>query len=259
MMSTTNSYTPHTQHTDRLGPSFSTSSRNHPSIYLVIDFEATCEENVPDFPHEIIEFPCVAVCATTHTILGEFQTYVKPIITSKLSPFCTKLTGISQKDVGSAPHIQDAVDMFSRWVEHEMGFSPHDVAVVTDGPWDIDKFLQLHITRDGVIVPRYFRRWVNMRKTFKEFYGIQRTGNLRNMLKTCGLQFQGRAHSGLTDARNIAQLMIAMRLQGCPIRVNDAISLPQGPRVVGKAAAEVERGHPVTTAAPPRKPVKVTA
>lgn len=39
-------------------------------FYIVIDFEATCEEpNPPDYLHEIIEFPAVLVDAKTNNIV----------------------------------------------------------------------------------------------------------------------------------------------------------------------------------------------
>ena len=37
---------------------------------LVIDYEATCQENNFNFPHEIIEFPIVLVCTKTQTIVS---------------------------------------------------------------------------------------------------------------------------------------------------------------------------------------------
>ena len=216
------------------------------SVYLVIDFEATCEEDQPDYPHEIVEFPCVAISADLpHAVLGEFRTYVRPVITPTLSPFCTKLTGITQRDVDSAPLIQNAIEMFTRWVEIDKGFDPDTVAVVCDGPWDIRKFLQMHMTR-GVTVPRYLRKWVNLRKTFRTFYNVGRTGNLLAMLSSCGLEFEGRAHSGIDDARNIARLFVVMQKQGCVMRVNE--SLPEGeglrPCRAVMCGRSVESPHP---------------
>jgi len=36
----------------------------------VIDFEATCDENSRDYPHEIIEFPAVLVNAADGSVVG---------------------------------------------------------------------------------------------------------------------------------------------------------------------------------------------
>ena len=40
------------------------------SYYIVIDFEATCDENSHNYPHEIIEFPAVLVNATDGSVVG---------------------------------------------------------------------------------------------------------------------------------------------------------------------------------------------
>lgn len=42
----------------------------HYSYYIVIDFEATCDENSHNYPHEIIEFPAVLVDAADGTVVG---------------------------------------------------------------------------------------------------------------------------------------------------------------------------------------------
>ena len=40
------------------------------NYYIVIDFEATCDENSRDYPHEIIEFPAVLVNAADGSVVG---------------------------------------------------------------------------------------------------------------------------------------------------------------------------------------------
>ncbi|MEH6628754.1 MAG: 3'-5' exonuclease [Motiliproteus sp.] len=70
---------------------------------IVIDFEATCCDREtphdPDaFPRdeiEIVELGCVAVSETGH-VLGEFESFVRPIRNPVLTPYCTALTTISQ-------------------------------------------------------------------------------------------------------------------------------------------------------------------
>ena len=45
--------------------------KKYTDVYIVIDFEATCEErNPPNFFHEIIEFPAVMVDADTLEIVS---------------------------------------------------------------------------------------------------------------------------------------------------------------------------------------------
>ena len=91
---------------------------NHKFTHLlVIDFEATCDVAEPDYPHEIIEFPCVAVETETGCIVSEFQTFVRPIRNPKLTEFCKELTGIRQEDVDAAPLLPEAITMFRAWLD----------------------------------------------------------------------------------------------------------------------------------------------
>ena len=42
----------------------------HYGYYVVIDFEATCDEKSHNYPHEIIEFPAVLVNAASGSVVG---------------------------------------------------------------------------------------------------------------------------------------------------------------------------------------------
>jgi hypothetical protein len=64
--------------------------------FLILDFEATCDEGRSFGPPEIIEFPTVLFNARTWTVEDEFHHYVKPTVNPILTPFCTELTGIQQ-------------------------------------------------------------------------------------------------------------------------------------------------------------------
>ena len=66
---------------------------------LVMDFEATCIKDQKIEPQEIIEIPVLKVDTKTMEPVGEFHTYVRPVKRPRLSPFCTKLTKITQTQV----------------------------------------------------------------------------------------------------------------------------------------------------------------
>lgn len=63
---------------------------------LVLDFEATCGGPVTDRTQEIIEFPTLVYNLKTQEVDATFHEYVRPLINSTLTPFCTELTGIEQ-------------------------------------------------------------------------------------------------------------------------------------------------------------------
>src|SRR4051812_26570324 len=83
------------------------------SHYLVIDLEATCDENyrtVPKQQMEIIEIGAVLVDAATLAPVGELGTFVKPVRHPVLTEFCKKLTTIRQADVDGAPRFPEAME-----------------------------------------------------------------------------------------------------------------------------------------------------
>ncbi|CAK9067099.1 unnamed protein product [Durusdinium trenchii] len=65
--------------------------------YAVTDFEATCwPGHCTAELQEIIELPVVLIEASSGKVVGEFQSFVRPVARPKLSSFCTRLTGITQ-------------------------------------------------------------------------------------------------------------------------------------------------------------------
>ncbi|GFH31106.1 exonuclease domain-containing protein [Haematococcus lacustris] len=60
----------------------------------------------------------------------------------------------------------------------------------------------------NILTPAYLRRWCDLRKVFAS--KLKPAGNLKASVETVGLTWQGRAHSGLDDARNTANLALGM-------------------------------------------------
>lgn len=83
-----------------------------------------------------------------------------------------------------------------------------------DGPFDINKFITKQCNHDGISIPAYFYQWVDIRRIYARFYHCQQD-NIAGMLAALKMDFEGRAHSGLDDARNIYNIAKRMRDQGC--------------------------------------------
>lgn len=91
--------------------------------------------------HEIIEFPAVLVSTELQQVIDHFQAYCRPVLNSTLSGFCKELTGITQEDVDTADTFPQVAEDFEAWLtKHKLG-SKHKFTVVTDGPWDMGRFL----------------------------------------------------------------------------------------------------------------------
>ncbi|KAJ3174531.1 3'-5' exoribonuclease 1 [Geranomyces variabilis] len=189
--------------------------------YLVLDVEATCvaaptEGYKFDYPNEIIEFPVVVIDARTLQIAGKFREYVRPTVNPILSEFCTKLTGISQATVDAADTFPTVLARFESWMSSsQFGTYPFANAVfVCDGPWDITSFMRKQCEHSVINRPPFFYRFVDLRRLYVDFYARPRT-NLSGMLSALGMRFEGREHSGLDDATNIARIVVLMMKDGC--------------------------------------------
>ncbi|XP_033156755.1 ERI1 exoribonuclease 2-like isoform X2 [Drosophila mauritiana] len=198
------------------------------SYVIAVDFEATCWENQAP-PHwreaEIIEFPAVLVNLKTGKIESEFHQYILPIESPRLSTYCTELTGIQQKTVDSGIPLQTAITMFNEWLRHEVRTRNltlpksnksnilGNCAFVTWTDWDFGICLAKECNRKGIRKPPYFNQWIDVRAIYRSWYKY-RPCNFTDALSHVGLAFEGRAHSGIDDAKNLGALMCKMMRDG---------------------------------------------
>uniref|UniRef100_A0A803KEH6 3'-5' exoribonuclease 1 n=1 Tax=Xenopus tropicalis TaxID=8364 RepID=A0A803KEH6_XENTR len=195
----------------------------------VIDFEATCEEgNSTDYTHEIIEFPIVLLNTHTLEIEDVFQRYVRPEINPQLSEFCVNLTGITQDIVDKSDIFPDVLRSVVDWMrEKELG-TKYKYAILTDGSWDMSKFLNMQCRVSRLKYPRFAKKWINIRKSYGNFYKVPRTQTkLTTMLEKLGMTYDGRLHSGVDDSKNIARIAAHMLQDGCELRVNERMHAGQ--------------------------------
>ncbi|EEB15175.1 3' histone mRNA exonuclease, putative [Pediculus humanus corporis] len=193
--------------------------------YVVIDFEATCDNKKID-RQEIIEFPAVLVNSKKQKIEDCFRMYCKPRINPKLSQYCMELTGITQEQVDNAETFDKVLSHYNNWLKkHNLGTKNKRYAVVTDGNWDMSKFLVSQCHYSNVPIPKWGKTWVNLKKTFKNFY--QKGENricLKTMLEMLNMEFIGRPHCGLDDAKNIARILLKMIYDGSNIQINERLA-----------------------------------
>ena len=180
-----------------------------PHYYAVIDFECTCwrEEDPDRKAHEIIEFPAVFLNSQTLEVEFEFHEYVRPTENPILSPFCVELTGISQATVDAGKALKTVIDEFQTFLEINKIDS---FTACTDGPWDFSKFLAPETTRKGLPVPAWARKWIDVRRRFQYTFDLPKWVGVSDMLAHLNMEFEGREHSGIDDARNIARIVKAI-------------------------------------------------
>ncbi|XP_060575306.1 3'-5' exoribonuclease 1-like [Ruditapes philippinarum] len=216
-----------------------TSGKTLYDYLAVIDFEATCDENNPSYRHEIIEFPIVLVDVDKMEIVSKFHEYVKPIVNPKLTKFCTKLTGITQDKVDKADTFPVVLERVETWLQdHQLG-AEKSFAVLTDGPWDMFRFMYYQCKESDIEMPAWSKKWVNIRKSYCNFYHCGR-GGIEVMLKNLGMKFEGSPHSGIDDSINISRIAIKMLNDGCGLNVNEHIQIKYHPHETGTVSARYE-------------------
>ncbi|CAI4231851.1 unnamed protein product [Auanema sp. JU1783] len=218
-------------------------TKKHFDYLVTIDFECTCQMANYDYPHEIIQFPAVLIEMESLSIIDTFDSFVKPDINPILDPFCTSLCGITQENVDSAPSFTEVVNLFYKWLgKHNLGKGGHKFAFVVDGYHDFWKFLQFKFFSLGERMPTLFRSYINMRKTFEQKVAILQRGRgktgIENMLEHYKLDFDGKLHNGLDDARNMARICIEMIKNKVEFRINERL-------INKKKANQVQRANPV--------------
>jgi len=189
--------------------------------FVVIDFEATCDMGRRLSPQEIIEFPSVLVNGMTGRLEGHFHTYIKPVYHPVLTDFCKELTGIQQSQVIGGVSLSEALLMHDNWLE-ERGVKNTNFAVVTWSDWDCKVMLESECNLKGIRKPNYFNRWINLKLPFYDSFGQLRC-NLKGAVEFAGLTWEGRAHSGLDDAKNTARLLLDLMRRGIKLTITNSM------------------------------------
>ena len=89
---------------------------------------------------------------------------------------------------------------------------------LTWSDWDLSFCLENECSRKQVRKPGCLNTWIDIRAVYKQFYN-RRPEGLNGALREVGLAFQGREHSGISDARNTAALVWRMVKAGCQLRI----------------------------------------
>jgi 3'-5' exoribonuclease 1 len=170
--------------------------------FLIVDLEATCSDNgaVPRHEMEIIEIGAVMLSSRTFEFESEFQVFVRPVRHPNLTPFCTELTGIKQREVAGASPFPEALAMMKEW---KAPFA--DSIFCSWGNYDRNQFLQ-DCEYHQITYP-FGTEHVNLKEEFAQMFGRKKGLGIAEAMKHLGLQFKGSQHRGLDDARNIAHLV----------------------------------------------------
>jgi 3'-5' exoribonuclease 1 len=168
--------------------------------YIVLDLEATCWPEKGKFQSEIIEIGAVKI-DDTKQIIDEFNAFIKPILHPELSEFCKSLTSIQQEQIDNAHGFNHVIEQFKSWIGLE-----NEYMLCSWGFYDKNQFIadcNLH---------KLDIKWLNTHISIKhqhaEIRKLKRPMGLGSAIKFEGMKFEGTAHRGIDDARNIARIFL---------------------------------------------------
>lgn len=169
-------------------------------IYVVFDLECTCWKGKKQ-PHEIIEIGAVRMHYDGKLYKwDEYQTFVKPIESDKLSNFCKNLTSIKQEEVDNARTLEQVLPEFLSYSTFKYTHLPTFVS------WG--NFDRLQFLREGkrkklntnLIVDNH----ISAKHAYEKISGKQL--GMKSMLKHLKMDFEGTPHRGIDDAINLAYI-----------------------------------------------------
>eukprot|EP00593_Proboscia_inermis_P012954 CAMPEP_0171302274 /NCGR_PEP_ID=MMETSP0816-20121228/11624_1 /TAXON_ID=420281 /ORGANISM="Proboscia inermis, Strain CCAP1064/1" /LENGTH=294 /DNA_ID=CAMNT_0011780581 /DNA_START=80 /DNA_END=967 /DNA_ORIENTATION=+ len=184
---------------------------------------------------EIIEFPFLVIDVSASRECGRFQEYVRPKELfrgkpieplSPALPFPTALKKLDSFLRNDTPvYIGFNDDGLSGLSEKK---SPR-IAVLTCGDWDC-RHIHAAVTCQlwNINTPELFTRWINIKRTFAEFYGLNpgRIRGMRSMLSRLqllnnrGEPVHGFHHIGMYDVENIARCAFHLLDAGAQFEIN---------------------------------------
>jgi inhibitor of KinA sporulation pathway (predicted exonuclease) len=182
------------------------------SHVYVVDCEATCWETKQEQgnqPNEVIEIGICVLELKTGKILDPSGYVVKPLHT-KVSPFCTKLTGWTQAEIDEGSAIQDVLHAIAadyHMTKDHIWFSCGEYDRVKLGSSGRGSLMDLYGIKRESNPFAWMRAHVNIKTLFAMKHKLGREMGMDKMLAHIGEPLEGQHHKGVDDAYNIAKIV----------------------------------------------------
>jgi inhibitor of KinA sporulation pathway (predicted exonuclease) len=177
------------------------------NLLNVIDVEATCWAGDPPAGQasEIIDIGLTVVDLDAGTRLGRHRILVRPD-RSRVSAFCTQLTGLTQEEVDTGFGFAAACRALAK---------THRTSAYPWASWgDYDRHQIRHqCTVTGTAYP-LGRAHVNAKAVFTSSHSLRPKPGMAEALRIAGLPLEGRHYRAEDDAWNIAALVLHLNARG---------------------------------------------
>ena len=135
--------------------------------------------------------------------IGSFKEYVKPAFSDKVYGRIRKLTGITAEMLADADGFEAVLMRFCEWC----GSSDYIIYSWSDSDiWQIIEECRMKGITCNEKLRYMLNHWKDFQPEFSQMLQMEHVIALDKAVELGGLDFAGRAHDGLTDARNTANL-----------------------------------------------------
>lgn len=139
--------------------------------------------------------------------ISSFRTYVKPEYNDGIVPKIARLTGITDEMVSNAPKFGEAFRMFTNWCAG----TGDDFVIYAWSDSDYKQISKEVVLKDYSLNEMEEKimaePWSDFQMEFDTHLGFERQLSLKTALEMAGVDFSGREHDALDDARNTAELL----------------------------------------------------
>lgn len=171
------------------------------SEIIVVDLECTCWDGgkpPPGEVQEIIEVGVAVLDVNTRKRTAKESIMVKPQY-SKISPFCTQLTTLTQKDVDAGMPLIDACRIL------KTKYGVREKVWASYGEFD-RKHFKLECEAKGLDYPFGFNH-INVKNWFALKHKLTKECGMDKALSLLKIPLEGTHHRGADDAWNIALIL----------------------------------------------------
>lgn len=172
---------------------------------LIVDFEMCQSVKLDDgtLIREIIEIGAVLL-DENNDIVEEYSRYIKPIY-GKLTPFIARLTGINQENLDKGISMEEVINDLNKMTNNFK-----DCTFSTWSPSDLNE-LRTESKVKGINIDNIENVYDDIQKLFCDKLNYERQVALKVATEMMGLDFDGREHSALADARNTARVYVQLK------------------------------------------------
>ena len=183
--------------------------------HIVIDLEMnTLDKKFRDEKaicgREIIQIGAVLLDEEYREI-GHFNTLVKPQYNEQIEARFEKLTGITTEMVQNAPVFKDAIEAFFLWCRR----INDDIYIYQWSESDCEQ-IRKEIELKGICLSpenaELLQNFVDFQQEYGEKLGLTKAVSLKDAVMYAGVDFEGKEHDSLDDAKNTAALLRTVRI-----------------------------------------------